>query len=273
MSNININSLFQRFSDLVIVYLIILLSLSFTTNGSTMHVTCGTDIELICPIRSLKKSDEVISWFRPNSSQSHLTFIAIGDILFPEYATIGRFNLVSSSSISRLLISNVLKEDQGIYTCKSSSSGQHSIRLFVNSRPYISPSSPLLLYPVNRTFSITCSLLCDLDINLNDFIWFVNGELLTRDNYDFDIDTISSNTQRLTVYLNKNFIQANYTCRYDGKEATILVRQHTKEELHRLPRQESFSTQYLSQTIFDTGQRQYYSFYMTIIFLLLLWFY
>jgi hypothetical protein len=95
--------------------------------------------------------------------------------------------------------------------------------------PYISPSSPLLLYPVNRTFSITCSLLCDLNINFNEFNWFVNGELLNKDNYDFNIDTISSNTQRLTVYLNKNFIQANYTCQYDGKEATIFVRRRTSE--------------------------------------------
>ena len=71
-----------------------------------------------------------ISWFRPNSSQTHLTFIAIGDILFPEYAAIGRFNLISSTS--RLLISNILVEDQGIYTCKSSSSGQHSIKLLVD---------------------------------------------------------------------------------------------------------------------------------------------
>jgi hypothetical protein len=103
---------------------------------------------------------------------------------------------------------------------------------FELARPYISPSSPLLLYPVNRTFSITCSLLCDLDINFNDFIWFINGELLNKDNYDFDIDTISSNTQRLIVYLNKknkNFIQANYTCRYNGKEATILVRRRTSK--------------------------------------------
>jgi hypothetical protein len=96
----------------------------------------------------------------------------------------------------------------------------------------MSPSSPLLLYPVNRTFSITCSLLCDFDINLNDFNWFINGELLNEDNYDYDIDTISSNTQRLTIYLNKknkNFIQANYTCEYDGKEASIFVRRRTSE--------------------------------------------
>ncbi|CAF0933290.1 unnamed protein product [Adineta steineri] len=279
MSNININSSFLRFSDLIIVYLIILLSLSFTTNGSTMHVTCGTDIELKCPIRSIKSPNEVISWFRPNSSQTHLTLIAIGDILFSEYATIGRYNLISSSSsssIPRLLISNVLTEDQGIYTCKSSSSGQHSIKLLVNSHPHLSPSSPLLLYPVNRTFTLTCSLLCDLEINLNDLIWLVNGELLNKTNHDFHIETISSNAQRLTISLNKrnrNFLQANYTCRYDGKETHILVRRRTKEELHRLPRQHDSSAQYLFQTLFDTGQTQYQASYMTIIFLLLLYFY
>jgi hypothetical protein len=103
---------------------------------------------------------------------------------------------------------------------------------FKLAHPYISPSSPLLLYPVNRTFSITCSLLCDLEINLNDLIWLVNEELLTEYDQDYHIETISSNTQRLTIYLNKknrNFIQANYTCRYKGNEASILVRRHTSE--------------------------------------------
>ncbi|CAF2310780.1 unnamed protein product [Rotaria sp. Silwood2] len=245
-----------------------------------MHVTCGADIELTCPISSKKKSDDVVSWFRPNSSQSHLSFIAIGDILFPEYATIGRFNLISSPSslLSRLLINNVSLEDQGIYTCKSSSSGQHSsIKLFVESHLYISPSSPLLLYPVNRTFSITCSLLCNVEINLNNFNWFINGELLNNDIYDYDIEIISLNTQRLTVYLNKkhkNFIQANFTCKYDEKETTILVRRRTKEELHRLPRQhDSVAAAYLLQNVFDTGQIQYSSLYMTIFFLLILSFY
>jgi hypothetical protein len=46
-----------------------------------------------------------------------------------------------------------------------------------------------------------------------------------------------------------------------------------EEELHRLPRQENPSTQYLYQTVFDTGQRQYQSLYMIISFLLVLWFY
>ena len=99
--------------------------------------------------------------------------------------------------------------------------------------PYISPSSPLLLYPVNQTFSITCSFLCDFDINLRDLNWFVNGELLNEDNDEYDIESISSNTQRLIVYLtkkNKNFLQANYTCRYDGKEASIFVRRRTSEK-------------------------------------------
>ena len=99
-------------------------------------------------------------------------------------------------------------------------------------RPLISPSSPLLLYPVNRTFSITCSLLCDPKINLHGITWFVNGELLNDDNHDFNTELISSHTQRLNVYLhkkNKNFIEANYTCRYNGKEATILVRRRTSK--------------------------------------------
>lgn len=103
---------------------------------------------------------------------------------------------------------------------------------FSLAQPYISPSSPLLLYPVNRTFTITCSLLCDWDINFDDFLWFVNGELLDRDNHDFRTETISAHTQRLTVYLNKrnrNFIEANYTCAYAGKEASIFVRRRTSE--------------------------------------------
>lgn len=95
--------------------------------------------------------------------------------------------------------------------------------------PKIFPASPLLLYPVNHTFSITCSLLCNSDMNSNGINWFMNEELLNNDNQDFNIETISPNTQRLTVYLNKNFIQANYTCKYDEKEATILVRRRTSE--------------------------------------------
>ncbi|UJR25976.1 hypothetical protein I4U23_007324 [Adineta vaga] len=217
----------------------------------------------------------IISWFRPNSSRTHLTLIAIGDILFSEYATIGRYNLISSvSSIPRLLISNVSLEDQGIYTCKSSSSGQHSIKLLVNSHPHITPSSPLLLYPVNRTFSLTCSLSCDTEINFNDLTWLVNGELLNQSNYDFHTEPISSNTQRLTIFFNKknqNFLQANYTCRYNEKEAHILVRRRTKDEFHRLPRQQDTSAQYLFQTLFDTGHIHLPSIYMMMIFLLLLY--
>jgi hypothetical protein len=45
----------------------------------------------------------------------------------------GRFNPISSSSMMpRLSINNVLIEDQGYYNCKSSSIGQHSIKLIVN---------------------------------------------------------------------------------------------------------------------------------------------
>ena len=32
----------------------------FLVDASTMHVTCGTDIELTCPIRFLKKSEQVV---------------------------------------------------------------------------------------------------------------------------------------------------------------------------------------------------------------------
>jgi len=85
MSNININSIVQNFSDLVTIYFIILLSLLLTSklntkkralqgtgiilyvffflslaHASTIHATCGTDVELTCPINSLKKSNEVV---------------------------------------------------------------------------------------------------------------------------------------------------------------------------------------------------------------------
>ena len=62
--------------------------------------------------------------------------------------------------------------------------------------------------------------------------WFVNGDLLPSDKNDYRLDTISTHSQRLTVYLNKkhrDFMQANYTCEYDGKEAMILVRRRTSE--------------------------------------------
>ncbi|CAF2605643.1 unnamed protein product [Rotaria sp. Silwood2] len=280
MINIAINLSFRRFADFVVFYLLLLQSLSYCTNGTTtarttMQTTCGTDVELICPIRSIKQSDEVISWFRPNSSYSRLSFITIGDILLPEYAANGRFNLISSSlSNSRLIINNILIEDQGYYTCKSSTNGQHSIKLIVNSHPYLSPSSPILLYPVNRTFTITCSLLCDPSIEIHKLMWLVNGHSLEDDKHKFFIETISFNTQRLTVLLNtknNHFNQTNYTCRYDGKESSILVRRRTKEELHRLPRQEGSSSAYLLQAAYDTGQVQYRSSYKyLLIFLLLL---
>lgn len=104
--------------------------------------------------------------------------------------------------------------------------------LFDIAHPHIFPSSPLLLYPVNQTFSITCSLLCNLEINTNHLHWYIDGELLNHDDYDYDIEIKSPSTQRLTVHLNKkhkNFIQANFTCKYDEKEATILVRRHTSK--------------------------------------------
>jgi hypothetical protein len=98
--------------------------------------------------------------------------------------------------------------------------------------PYLSPSSPILLYPVNRTFTITCSLLCDTSIDINNLIWLVNGQALYEDKHQFLIETISFNTQRLTIFLNKknnHFHSANYTCRYDGKESSILVRRRTSK--------------------------------------------
>lgn len=42
----------------LLIQLICLVNGSITTE--TMHVTCGTNIELTCPIRSTKKSDEVV---------------------------------------------------------------------------------------------------------------------------------------------------------------------------------------------------------------------
>ncbi len=106
------------------------------------------------------------------------------------------------------------------------------IDLFYIAHPYISPSSPILLYPVNRTFSITCSLLCESSIELKNLIWLVNGQSLNEDRHQFFIETISFNTQRLTVFLNKknnHFSQANYTCSYHGKESSVLVRRRTSK--------------------------------------------
>ncbi len=98
--------------------------------------------------------------------------------------------------------------------------------------PHLSPSSPILLYPVNRTFSITCSLLCDTFIDIEKIIWLVNGQGLYEDRHQYHVETISFNTQRLTVFLNKktnHFIPANYTCRYNGKESSVLVRRRTSK--------------------------------------------
>jgi hypothetical protein len=104
--------------------------------------------------------------------------------------------------------------------------------MFILAHPHLSPSSPILLYPVNRTFSITCSLLCDLSVQITNLIWLVNGQSLEENRQKFLIETISLNTQRLTVFLNKKntyFSEANYTCKYDGKESTILVRRRTSK--------------------------------------------
>jgi len=69
------------------------------------------------------------------------------------------------------------------------------------------------------------------------------------------------------------FSQGNYTCRYEDKEATVIVRRRTKEELHRLPRQEGSSSAYLLQTPDDTGLSHYHHSHLCLIFffLLLLW--
>lgn len=63
-------------------------------------------------------------------------------------------------------------------------------------------------------------------------MWLANGQSLNEDNDQFYIETILPNTQRLTVFLttkNYNFNQTNYTCRYDGKESTVLVRRRTSK--------------------------------------------
>ncbi len=79
---------------------------------------------------------------------------------------------------------------------------------------------------------MTCSLLCDSSFDINNLIWLVNGQPLYEDRHQFFLEVISSNTQRLTVFLNKknnHFSHANYTCRYDGKESSILVRRRTSK--------------------------------------------
>jgi len=99
-------------------------------------------------------------------------------------------------------------------------------------------------------------------------MWLVNGQALYEDKHEYLIETISFNTQRLTIFLNKknhHFNPSNYTCRYQGKESSILVRRRTKEELHRLPRQEGSSTAYLYQSVFGRSQTQYRSLYKYIL--------
>lgn len=104
--------------------------------------------------------------------------------------------------------------------------------LLILAHPYLLPSSPILLYPVNRTFTLTCSILCGSSIEIQNLMWLANGQSLNEDNDQFYIETILPNTQRLTVFLttkNYNFNQTNYTCRYDGKESTVLVRRRTSK--------------------------------------------
>jgi len=105
-----------------------------------------------------------------------------------------------------------------------------SLFLFL-ANPYVTPSSPLLLSPSNRTFSITCSFLCQSSIDLAKLQWLINDEDLFTANYQFLLETITLNSQRLTIFLNKkvshNFSSANFTCRYQDKQSTILVRRRT----------------------------------------------
>lgn len=102
--------------------------------------------------------------------------------------------------------------------------------LFCIAQPHLSPDSPILLYPVNRTFSITCSLLCEPTVDLDQLVWLVDGQALLDDPRTFHRETLSSHSQRLTVLLNKknhHFPPTNYTCRYKDKESSILVRRRT----------------------------------------------
>jgi hypothetical protein len=46
--------------------------LKFLANGSTMHVACGTDVELTCPIRSTKKTDQVVRFSKERYNPSKL---------------------------------------------------------------------------------------------------------------------------------------------------------------------------------------------------------
>jgi hypothetical protein len=105
------------------------------------------------------------------------------------------------------------------------------IHFFV-AHPHLSPVSPLLLYPANRTFSITCTLPCRSTVDLEQFIWLVNGQRLTHDEHRFSLETLAFNSQRLTIVLTtttttNTWSQMNYTCRYKQKESSIVVRRRT----------------------------------------------
>ena len=105
-----------------------------------------------------------------------------------------------------------------------------TLLLFSVAHPHLTPDSPILLYPVNRTFSITCSLLCEPTVDLDQLVWLVDGHALMDDPHTFHRETLSSHSQRLTVLLNKknhHFPPTNYTCRYKEKESSILVRRRT----------------------------------------------
>ncbi|CAF1172647.1 unnamed protein product, partial [Didymodactylos carnosus] len=219
-------------------------ALSSSYNNSSveiMHVTCGTDL----------------SWYRKNTNHSRPSYISIGDILFREYAERGRFYLTSTKSLSPecslnnnndernvcsvLSITNIMHEDHGVYTCKHSNSQiRRTVKLIVNSQPYVHPKH-IIVYPVNRTFSLTCSLLCEQSKdNIGTLLpmhWLFNGQLVHNilPNDHINIELLSYNTQRLTVYLNgqkrtrtiDDKITGNYTCQYKTSQTTVHVQRRT----------------------------------------------
>lgn len=196
------------------------------------------DVQLTCPLRSLATEHDVISWFRPTSPSAlvnhhRLLLISIGDLLLPDYASLTRFNLLSSPS--RLTINQVLLEDQGFYKCKSNSHGQHTIELIIQARPHL--SSPVVS---NGTWSIICSLSCHLHIDFSQFQWIVDGQLIhlkQQHRERIHIETFTSNSQRLILLTSPT----NVTCRYEKNESTYVARRRlppNKDELSRYPRQQ-----------------------------------